>query len=62
MNKKEVIYDNTVVVISNYATDVLPNTLTQMGEQGYKLVNAILAKNKYNVDVMYCFFTKECYN
>ena len=57
MNKKE--YSNVVEVVSNYGTDALQETLTEYGNYGYKLVSATLAKNKYNVDVMYLFFTKE---
>lgn len=51
--------DNQVAVISNYATEALQETLHMYSENDYKLVNTILAKNKYNVDVMYLFFTKE---
>jgi hypothetical protein len=53
------MFANIVEVISNYATDALQKTLTEYGEQGYQLVNVVLAKNRYNVDVMYCFFTKK---
>lgn len=52
-------YTNIVVTVSGYATDSLQKTLKEAGEGGFKLVNAILAKNKYNIDVMYLFFTKE---
>ncbi len=55
-NKK---FDNIVEIISNYATNALQETLTQYGEKGYQLVSTIMAKNRYNIDVMYCFFTKE---
>lgn len=51
--------DNQVVVVSNYATEALQETLDVCAKNDYKLVNAILAKNKYHVDVMYLFFTKE---
>lgn len=57
--KKKMKYDNTVVAISNYANADLPDILEVYGEKGYKLVDVILAPNKYNVQVMYCFFTKE---
>lgn len=57
MNKKE--YSNVVEVVSNYATDALQEKLTKYGNYGYKLVSVTLAKNKYGVDVMYLFFTKE---
>lgn len=52
-------YTNIVVTVNGYATDSLQKTLKEAGEGGFKLVNAILAKNKYNIDAMYLFFTKE---
>ena len=52
-------YENTVITVSNYATDELPKVLLKYGELGFKLVNTIMAKNKYDVDVMYLFFTRE---
>ena len=52
-------YTNIVVTVNGYATDSLQKTLKETGERGFKLVNAMLAKNKYNIDVMYLFFTKE---
>ena len=52
-------YKNVVVQVLNYATEWLQKTLTEYGEMGFKLVNVTMAKNKYNVDVMYLFFTKE---
>ena len=52
-------YINIVETVSNYATNSLQDTLIDYGNNGYKLVNSILAKNKYGVDVMYLFFTKE---
>lgn len=51
-------YQNTVVTISNYATNALKETLEQYGELGFELVNVVMAKNQYNNDVMYLFFTK----
>ena len=54
MNDENVI--NKVVIVSNYATDALQGVLTREGNLGYKLVTALLAKNKYGVDVMYLFF------
>ena len=51
--------DNKVIVVSNYATEALQETLDTYAKNNFKLVNTILAKNKYNVDVMYLFFTKE---
>lgn len=51
-----------VVIVSNYATDELQKTLTQQNKDGYKLVTALLAKNQYNINVMYLFFSCEGYN
>ena len=53
------IYSNIAVQVSNYATDWLNKTLMEYGNMGFKLVNVVMAKNKYNIDVMYLFFTKE---
>ena len=55
-------YKNIVIQISNYATFDLQKKLTEYGEWGFKLVNVTMAKNKYNVDVMYLFFTRELKN
>lgn len=52
-------YENVFFQVSNYATDTLQETLSRYGELGFKLVNTMMAKNKYGVDVMYLFFTKE---
>lgn len=52
-------YLNTSIQVSNYATNTLNETLKQYGEQGFELVSAVKAKNKYDCDVMYLFFTKE---
>lgn len=52
-------YANIVVTVSNYATDSLDKTLIDYGNLGFKLVNVVMVKNKYNIDVMYLFFTKE---
>ena len=52
-------YKNVVVQVSNYATERLQKTLTEYGEMGFQLVNVTMAKNKYNVEVMYLFFAKE---
>lgn len=51
-------YQNTVVTISNYATNALKETLERYGELGFKLVNVVMAKNQYDVDTMYLFFIK----
>lgn len=52
-------YENIVVQVSTYATDYLQETLMKYGQLGFKLVNVTMAKNKYDVEVMYLFFTKE---
>ena len=52
-------YENIVVPISNYATNSLQDTLTEYGQSGFKLVNVIMAKNRYDVEIMYLFFTRE---
>ena len=52
-------YENIVITISNYATDHLQDTLTKYGQSGFKLVNVTMAENKYGVNVMYLFFTRE---
>ena len=51
-------YHNVSTTVSNYATDGLNEMLNKYGQRGYKLVNVVMAKNKYGVDVMYLFFTK----
>ena len=51
--------ENIVVTVSNYATGALQSTLTRYNKAGYKLVTALLAKNQYNVDVMYLFFSAD---
>ena len=52
-------YKNIVVQFSNYETDYLQETLTNYGQLGFKLVNVTVAKNKYDIEVMYLFFTRE---
>ena len=52
-------YENIVVPVSNYATNSLQDTLTEYGQSGFKLVNVIMAKNRYDVEIMYLFFTRE---
>ena len=49
---------NKCVTISNYATSELNKVLNIMGENGYSLVSTLIAKNEYEVDIMYLFFTK----
>lgn len=53
---------NEVVTISNYATDNLDKVLMKYGDNGYTLVSALLAPNKFNTQVMYLFFTKKKYD
>ena len=55
----EKIIRNEVEVVSNYATDELQKVLSAYAECGYKLVSAFTDLNKYGVNVMYLFFTKE---
>lgn len=52
-------YQNVVAQVSNYATTNLDEVLNQYGQSGFKLVNVVMAKNRFGVDVMYLFFTKE---
>ena len=52
-------YENEVIQVSNYATNSLQDTLTKYGQAGFKLVNVIMAQNRYSVEVMYLFFTRE---
>ena len=50
---------NEVIILSNYAKKELNRTLRIFGDDGYKLVSALLAPNEFKVQVMYLFFTKE---
>lgn len=50
---------NKYVVISNYATDSLKETLNKANHDGYFLVSVVMAKNKYGSECMYLFFEKE---
>lgn len=50
---------NEYVVISNYATDSLEETLNKANHDGYFLVSVVMAKNKYGCECMYLFFGKE---
>ena len=52
-------YENIVITISNYATLDLSKMLYEYGQMGFKIVNVVMAQNKYGVEVMYLFFTKE---
>ena len=51
-------YRNVVVPVSNYATSELQETLTRLGEKGYRFVNSIMADNQYGCKIMYLFFVK----
>lgn len=50
---------NTFTTVSNYCTNELQRTLSTYAEAGYKLVSTLMAENKYGVQAMYLFFTKE---
>ena len=52
-------YENEVVQVSNYATGSFQDTLTKYGRAGFRLVNVIMAQNRYSIEVMYLFFTRE---
>lgn len=59
--------DNKVEIVINYNTDALQETLTEMAEDGYKIVSSVMGlaprpefyKGKWDVQAMYLFFTKE---
>lgn len=53
------IIKNQVYVCSNYATNELQEILDRHAKAGYKLVSTEMAKNRYNVEVMYLFFAGE---
>lgn len=53
------IIKNQVYVCSNYATSELQKILDCHAKAGYKLVSTEMAKNRYDVDVMYLFFAGE---
>lgn len=50
---------NKCIVVSDYATDSLEKALNKANHEGFFLVSAIMAKNKYNCECMYLFFGKE---
>ena len=52
-------YENIVIEVSNYATGILPRTLMEYGDFGFKLVNVTMAENEYGSNTMYLFFTRE---
>lgn len=51
-------YHNKVVAVSNYATEALDETVYRYGQEGYVLTNTVMAKNRYDVEVMYLFLSK----
>ena len=50
--------ENVCVIVSNYATEALQNTLNFYGKEGFSLVSAQMASNKYGCQVMYLFFVR----
>lgn len=51
--------ENTYTTISNYCTSALQDTLNRYSDAGYKLTSTQMAENKYGIQEMYLFFTKE---
>lgn len=50
--------EHDVVVITNYCTNAVPETLKQKEKEGYELVSVVMADTKYHVPGMYLFFKK----
>ena len=50
--------ENICYTVSNYATEELQNTLDFYGEEGFSLVSAQMALDKYGSQVMYLFFVR----
>ena len=50
--------ENVCVTVSNYATEALQNTLNFYGKEGFSLVSAQMALDKYGSQVMYLFFSR----
>ncbi len=50
--------ENVCVIVSNYATEALQNTLSFYGEKGFSLVSTQMALDKYSCQVMYLFFDR----
>lgn len=48
-----------MIIKTNYATSELQKILDCHAKAGYKLVSTEMAKNRYDVEVMYLFFTGE---
>lgn len=57
MHKQKNLPKNVCEVVSNYCTSALRETLEGYGAAGYRIVNVVVAKNQYGVEVMYLFFT-----
>ena len=50
---------NTYVIVSNYLSGTLMDTLASYGKAGYKLVSTLMADNRYGCPSIYLFFTKD---
>lgn len=50
--------EHDVVVITNYCTSAVPETLEQKEKEGYELVSVVMADTIYHVPGMYLFFKK----
>ncbi len=50
---------NKYVVIPDYGTNSLNETINIANNDGYFLVSVVMAKNKYGCECMYLFFGKE---
>ena len=50
--------ENVCVTVSNYATEALQDTLDFYGKEGFSLVSAQMASDKYGSQVMYLFFVR----
>lgn len=50
---------NKLVVLVNYTSNRITEALEIMGNDGYKLVSAVMAKDIAEQDCMYLFFSKE---
>lgn len=50
--------ENVCATVSNYATEVLQDTLNFYGQEGFSLVSTQMASDKYGNRVMYLFFVR----
>ena len=57
--ERNVMIDNKVITVTNYATNALQEKLSLLAKNGYKLVSTEMANSEHNVIVMYLFFVKE---